>query len=94
VADVVGEVEVGVVDPDRAPLAEGYEPELLPEPGHQVKARGDVVAELEVGGRGPLEQGGRGDVHVRIAPLQVEERGVQTAQSLGHTLILAQELAV
>ena len=52
-AHVVVEVEVGVVDPDRAALAEGHEAELLAEARDEVKARGDVVAELLVAGGGP-----------------------------------------
>ena len=53
VADVVGEVEVRIVDPDGRALAEGDEAELLAEARHEVQARLDVVAELDVGGRGP-----------------------------------------
>ena len=52
-AHVVVEVEVGVVDPDRAALVEGHEAQLLAEARHQVQARGDVVAELLVAGRRP-----------------------------------------
>ena len=47
-ADVVIEVEVRVVDPDRAALAEGDEAELLAEARDEVQARLDVVAELFV----------------------------------------------
>ena len=45
-AHVVVEVEVRVVDPDRAALVERDEAQLLAEARHQVQARGDVVAEL------------------------------------------------
>ena len=45
-ADVVLEVQVRVIDPDRAALAERDEAQLLAKAGDQVKARGDVVAEL------------------------------------------------
>ena len=85
-ADVVVEVQVGIVDPDGATLSEGDEAQLLPEARHQVKPRGDVVAELLVGGRRALEQGRRGDVHVGGAVLQVEEGGVQPAEPVpvGH----------
>lgn len=73
VTHVVGEIEVRVVDPDRPPLTEGHEPELLAEAGNAVQPGFDVVAKLEVGRGGPLEQRGRGDVHVRPIPLQMEE---------------------
>ena len=82
-ADVVAEVELGVVDPARAALAEGDEPQLLAEAGDQVQARGDVLAQLVVVGRRALEQRGRGDVHVRGPPLEVQERGVQACEAIG-----------
>src|SRR5262245_5292379 len=84
--DVVVEVQVWVVDPNRATKPEGDETQLLPKARHQVKTRGDVVAELLVGGRWPLEQGRRGDVHVGGAVLEVEEGGVQPAEPVpvGH----------
>ena len=50
---MVGEVQVRVVDPDGPALPEGHEAQLLAEAGHEVQARLDVVAELEVGGAGP-----------------------------------------
>ena len=77
---VVLEVEVGVVDPDRPALAEGDEAQLLAEAGDQVQPRGDVVAELGVTRRRPLEDAGRGDVHVRAGTLHVEEGGVESSQ--------------
>jgi hypothetical protein len=61
---VVVEVQVRVVDPDRAALVEGYETKLLAEARHQVQARGDVVAEFGVRRRFAFEDAGRGDVHV------------------------------
>jgi hypothetical protein len=73
VADVVGEIEVGIIDPDRPTHPEGHEAQLLPEAGHQVQARLDVVAELPIAGRRTLEERGRGHVHVRPIPLQMEE---------------------
>src|SRR4051794_16479433 len=54
-ADVVIEVQVGVVDPDRTALAERDEADLLAEARHEVKARADVVAKLFVGGWRALE---------------------------------------
>ena len=74
---MVGEVQVRIVHPHRAALAEGDEAKLLPEPGHQVQARLDVVAKLDVGGSGPLEESRRGDMHVGPVPLQMEERGIK-----------------
>ena len=79
-ADVVVEVEVGVVDPHRAALSERHEAQLLAESRHQVEPRGDVVAKVRVLGSRALEEGGRGDVHVRGAVLEVEERAVEAAE--------------
>ncbi len=81
-ADVVVEVEVGVVDPDRAALAEGDEAELLAEARDEVQARLDVVAELFVGRRRAVEDDHRGDVHVGAASLHVEECGVESGQAI------------
>ena len=89
-ADVVVEVEVGVVDPDRAALAEGDEAELLAEAGDEVQARLDVVAELFVGRRRAVEEDHRGDVHVGAASLHMEECGVESGQAIcAHGLIFA-----
>ena len=82
-AHVVVEVEVRVVDPDRPPLVEGDEAQLLAEARNQVQARGDVVAELAVGGRRALEDDRRGDVHVGAGALHVKERGIESGQSFG-----------
>ena len=65
------------------PWSKRHEAQLLAEAGHQVQPRGDVVAELLVGGRGPLEDDRRGDVHVGALPLHVEERGVEPGQPVG-----------
>ncbi len=81
-AHVVVEVEVGVVDPDRAALVEGDEAQLLAEARDEVQARGDVVAELRVARRRPLEDDRRGDVHVGAGSLHVEERGVEPSQPI------------
>jgi hypothetical protein len=80
---VVIEVEVGVVDPDRPALAEGDEAQLLAEARNQVQALGDVVAEFPVGRRFAPEDADGGDVHVGAGALQVEEGGVQAAESFG-----------
>ena len=90
-ADVVVEVEVGVVDPDRPPLGEGDEAQFLAESRHQVQARGDVIAEFLVARRLAAEDRGRGDVHMGAGALQVEERGVQAGEAFGlrHKFIFA-----
>ena len=77
-ADVVVEVQVRVVDPDRAALAERHAAQLLAEARHQVEARGDVVAEFLVRGRRPFEDDRRGDVHVGAVPLHVEEGRIES----------------
>ena len=90
-ADVVVEVQVGIVDPHGTTLAEGDEAQLLAEARHQVKPRGDVIAEVLVGRGRALEQGGRAHVHVGGARLQVEKGGVQPAQPVpvGHDRIIS-----
>ena len=88
VAEVVLDVELRVVDPLRPALAVGDEAQLLAEPGDEVQPRGDVVAELVVFGRRALEQGGRGDVHVGRALLEVQERGIEAREAVvGHALM-------
>jgi hypothetical protein len=83
VADVIGEVEVWVVDPNGATLREGNESELLAKARDEMQAGLDVVPELVVAGRGPLEQGDGGDVHVGRPPLEVEERRVEPGEAIG-----------
>ena len=41
------------------------------------------LAELVVSGRRPLEQGGRGNVHVGRPALQVQERGIEAGEAIG-----------
>ena len=82
VAQVVLDVEVRVVDPDRASQLEGDEADLLAVPRDEVELgvhHGDDVAE---GRRRALEDGDRGNVHVGHVVLDVEERGVQRAQAI------------
>ena len=81
---MVVEVQVGVVDPDGPAEVSGHEPDLLAEARNQVQARADVLAELDVGGSGAVEQGRRGDVHVRPVVLEVQERGIEACQAVGH----------
>ena len=82
VADVVVEVEVRVVDPDRAALVERDEPQLLAEAGDEVQPRFEVVAELVEVRRRAVEDHRRGDVHVGSVALQVEEGRVEAGQAI------------
>ena len=82
VADVVVEVQVGVVDPDRAALVEGDEAELLAEARDQVQPRLQVGAELVVGRRRAVEDHRRGDVHVGAVALEVQEGGVEAGEAV------------
>ena len=82
VAQVVLDVEVRVVDPDRTAQLEGDEADLLAVPRHQVELgvhHGDDVAERR---RRTLEDRHRGDVHVGHVVLNVEERRIQRAQAI------------
>jgi hypothetical protein len=79
-AHVVVQVEMRIVDPDRAALAKGDEAQLLAKARHQVQPRGDVIAKLRVAGSRSLEDAGRGDVHVGTGPLHVEERGIEASK--------------
>jgi hypothetical protein len=87
VAYVVVEVQVGVVHPDRPALAVWDEPQLLAEAWDEVEARADVISKLRVLGWGALEQGGGGDVHVRAVLFEVEKRGIESSQAVGHAPI-------
>ena len=80
VADVEGDVEVGVVDPHRPALAERHERQPLAVAGHQVEPRDDLLDELVVGRRRALEHHAAGDVHVRGVALEVQERAVEPGQ--------------
>ena len=82
VADVVGEVEVGVVDPEGPAGLDRREGQLLAEARHQVQAAATCVEEVLVVGRRALEDQDRPHVHVRARGLVREERGVDRAQSV------------
>ena len=82
VPHVIAQVELRVVDPDWAPLSVGDEAKLLAKSRDQVQARLDVVAELDVLGRGTLEHERRGDVHVRVRLLENEEGVVESGQAV------------
>ena len=79
VADVVHEVEVGVVDPDGAAEAPGDEAHLLAVAGEERKLAGHRRDELVVRRGRALEDGARTDVHVGDAVLHVEEEAVERA---------------
>ena len=87
VLHVVAGVEVRVVDPHRAALAERDEREPLAVARHEVQARLDVRDELVVRRRRPVEHHARGDVHVRRGVvLEVQEGAVEPRQAVavGH----------
>jgi hypothetical protein len=64
-AHVVPEVEVGVVDPDRPPLAERHEAQLLAEARHQREPSLDVPEQLVIRRGLAREDRHAGNVHVR-----------------------------
>ena len=80
VAQVVLDVEVGIVHPDRPAELEGDEAHLLAVARHQVELGLDHVDHVGERRLGPLEDRHRGDVHVGDVVLDVQERGVQGAQ--------------
>jgi hypothetical protein len=82
VADVVLEVEVGIVDPHRPPQRQRHGGDLLPVAGHQRQPPADRSAEVVVGRWRPLEDPHRPDVHVVDVVLDVEERRIQRAQPI------------
>ncbi len=64
---------MGIVNPDRAPLLERNESELLPKARYKVQTRREVIAEIGVIGSRTIEDQRRGHVHVGAVPLEVEE---------------------
>ena len=81
-ADVVAQVQMRVVHPARAPLAERDEGEALAVARDEPEAALDGLQEVVVGGRGSLEEHHRRHVHVRGRVLDVQERCVQPAQTV------------
>ena len=73
VAQVVAQVEVGIVDPARAALTEWDEAEPLAVARHEVQPPLEVAEQVVVLRRLALEDDHRCDVHVGRAVLQVEE---------------------
>ena len=93
VAHVVRDVEAVVVDPHRVVHRQGHGGQLLPVPGRAAHPAGDVIAQLLEGRAGAVarfrEQRRPAHVHVSRLALHLEERGVQSRQSLmGHELLL------
>ena len=82
VAHVILDVELGLVDPDRAPLLEGYELHPLPVARHLVEAGFDELQEVPVRRGLSVEHGDRPDVHVAGAILELEEERIQRAEPL------------
>ena len=80
--EVVADVEVGIIDPDRPTLAEGDVRDPLSVPGNAVEPRGDVRHEFLVRRGRPLEYHARADVHVSPAALQVKERRVKACEPI------------
>jgi hypothetical protein len=91
VAHVVARVEVRVVDPLRTALPERDVGELLAVARHDVQPVVDRAYEVLVRGRLAGEDEDRRDVHVRAARFEIQERGVQAAETVavGHARILA-----
>jgi hypothetical protein len=82
VTDVVLEVEVVVVDPQRPSGLERRVREPLPIARHEVQTRADVLQHGGERRRGTLEDRDRADVHVRARVLLMEERGVHGGESI------------
>jgi acetyl esterase/lipase len=92
-ADVVVEVEVRVLHPDRVVEPEGHLHDPTPERRHQVQAGLDEVLDLgeliAPGHRRRVEDGRHGHVHVHARRLEVQEGGVEAGESF-HGAVLGQ----
>ena len=82
VAQVVAEVEVGIVDPDRLAHAQRDEAHLLAIARSQVKLPRDHRPQLLEGRRRALEEAHAADVHRGDVVLDVQERRVLGAHRL------------
>ena len=89
VADVVLEVEVRVVDPQRAPGLQRRRRQPLPVARDEVQPAADVIEVVVERGRRPVEDEHRADVHVRRRSLLVQERGVDRGEAV--EVLLASE---
>ena len=81
-ADVVAGVEVGVVHPHRSAQIEGHAAHSLAVAGKQMELRRDQCFELLESRSRVRERADPGDVHVRVAVLDVEELGIEGAQAI------------
>ena len=82
VADVVAEVEVGIVHPHGSAQLERDGAHPLPVAGDEVQLGRDQGGELVHGRRRIGEHTGTGDVHVGDPVLQMEELGVEGVESI------------
>src|SRR3954454_6651720 len=79
VPQVIGEVEVRVVDPDRTTKAERDEADFLAVTRHERELRGDHSLEVLEPRRRSFEDADTADVHRVHRPLDVQERCVHRA---------------
>ena len=82
VPEVVVEVEVGIVDPDRSTQLEGNRPHPLAVAGDQMELGGDHRCDFVERRRRVCKHADRPDMHMGDPVLQVEELGVEHAHSL------------
>ena len=90
VADVIEDLEVGIVDPHRPPDATRGEPHLLAVSRHQRQLARDEPDQVAICRRRAFEDRHRSDVHRIAAVLDVEERRVLHAH---HIHVKALQLA-
>ncbi len=79
-AHVVGQVEVGIVDPEGRAQAQRREGKSLAQARQEVDATADVGDEVLVAGRLPAAHEHGADRHVPVAPLVGQERRVERSQ--------------
>src|SRR5207302_7220597 len=82
VPDVIEDLEMGVVDPHRAPELERDEAHALAVTGHQGQVGGDGADQVAVGWRRPLVYGDVPDVHRVVVVLDVQEHRVLRAHAV------------
>ena len=96
-AEVVVDVELGVVDPHRATQAERHLDQPASEHGGQRDALIDDLAHPPEGVAprhgGRVQHGDQGDVHVQGRCLRVEEGGVEPAQPFRRHVISSRQVA-
>ncbi len=71
--DVVADLEMGIVHPHRAALAERHECEPLAVARHEMQSRLDRLYELVIRRRGAVEHGAARDVHVGRVALEMQK---------------------